>query len=150
MIQLKIFWFKIVYYLFIFGSFSFGKNTKNPSNKVPVSVIVCAKNEAENAYRLIYNTYPEAYSVNVSAGGNTQVDIQDKISFEDIQKAVKEGWRVVVATSNSGRSEEIIKAGIEFVDLPLSRSGTNPFKELKLLYKLYKIYIKNIKFIKNA
>ena len=58
------------------------------------------------------------------------------------QKAVKEGWRVVVATSNSGRSEEIIKAGIEFVDLPLSRSGTNPFKELKLLYKLYKIYIK--------
>ena len=39
---------QIAYYLFIFSKFAFLKPTKETDNNKPVSVIVCAKNEAEN------------------------------------------------------------------------------------------------------
>jgi glycosyltransferase involved in cell wall biosynthesis len=53
-----------IYYLFVFGKFAFSKlkPTQNP-NQPPVSVIICAKNEAENLKRfiptLIAQDYPE-------------------------------------------------------------------------------------------
>lgn len=54
---------QVIYYLFIFGSFAFGKNLKNNIYRPPVSVIVCAKNEAENIKNffplLINQNYPE-------------------------------------------------------------------------------------------
>lgn len=42
-----------MYYIGVFSRFSFTKAKKIPNNKVPVSVIVCAKNEAENVKKLI-------------------------------------------------------------------------------------------------
>ena len=39
---------QLVYYLGIFGKFGFAKAQKNTPKKIPVSIIVCAKNEAEN------------------------------------------------------------------------------------------------------
>ncbi len=41
---------QLFYYLFIFSSFSFSKkeSSKNSKNNLPISVLVCAKNEAEN------------------------------------------------------------------------------------------------------
>jgi glycosyltransferase involved in cell wall biosynthesis len=77
---------QIIYYLFIFGSFSFGKNTKNPSNKVPVSVIVCAKNEAENIKEffplLIEQNYPEFEIVLIDdASSDDTLDL-----FEEYEK----------------------------------------------------------------
>ena len=42
---------QIVYYLFIFSAFSFSKKAKNKSiskKTLPVSVVICAKNEVEN------------------------------------------------------------------------------------------------------
>lgn len=54
---------QIIYYLFIFGNFSFGKIFNGNSPSKPVSVIVCAKNEAENIKQnfplLINQKYPE-------------------------------------------------------------------------------------------
>jgi glycosyltransferase involved in cell wall biosynthesis len=44
---------QILYYLFIFGKFSFAKVQKSTPKKIPISVIVCAKNEAENVIRFI-------------------------------------------------------------------------------------------------
>lgn len=41
------------YYIFIFGKFSFSESQKNNLNRISISVIVCAKNEAENVSRLI-------------------------------------------------------------------------------------------------
>jgi len=41
------------YYLFIFGKFAFAKAQKITPKRIPISVIVCAKNEAENAIRFI-------------------------------------------------------------------------------------------------
>ncbi len=39
---------QLFYYLGIFGKFGFAKAQKNTPKKIPVSIIVCAKNEAEN------------------------------------------------------------------------------------------------------
>ncbi|GGB74929.1 glycosyl transferase family 2 [Flavobacterium suaedae] len=44
---------QLVYYLIIFGKFSFAPSQKVKSKRVPVSVIVCAKNEAENVKQLV-------------------------------------------------------------------------------------------------
>lgn len=54
---------QVIYYLLIFGNFSFGKIKNGTGSKIPVSVIVCAKNEAENIKNyfplLINQNYPE-------------------------------------------------------------------------------------------
>ncbi len=44
---------QLVYYLFVFGKFAFAKSQKLTPKKISVSVIVCAKNEAENVTRFI-------------------------------------------------------------------------------------------------
>lgn len=44
---------QLVYYVFIFGKFSFAKpQTSNPK-RVPISIIVCAKNEEENVKKFV-------------------------------------------------------------------------------------------------
>ncbi|WOD42399.1 glycosyltransferase [Hwangdonia lutea] len=40
--------FQILYYLFFLGRFAFLKHQETDSQNIPVSVIICAKNEAEN------------------------------------------------------------------------------------------------------
>ena len=44
---------QLFYYLFVFGKFAYAKTQKSTPKKVPISVIVCAKNEAENVIRFI-------------------------------------------------------------------------------------------------
>ncbi len=44
---------QIFYYLIIFGKFAFAPAQKITSKRIPVSVIVCAKNEAENVVKFI-------------------------------------------------------------------------------------------------
>ena len=44
---------QFMYYIVVFGKFSFKKIKKNNPKKISVSVIVCAKNEAENAANFI-------------------------------------------------------------------------------------------------
>jgi len=58
------------------------------------------------------------------------------------EQAVKEGWDVYVACEDTGRSQEIESKGITFINLPFSRSGTNPINEIKTLLNFYKIYNK--------
>lgn len=41
------------YYLIVFGKFAYAKPQKSTPKKIPVSVIVCAKNEAENITKFI-------------------------------------------------------------------------------------------------
>src|SRR5690606_8955559 len=44
---------QFIYYIIIFGKFSFGKPTIGKVKNIPVSVIVCAKNEAENIKQFV-------------------------------------------------------------------------------------------------
>lgn len=55
-------------------------------------------------------------------------------------EAQKRGFEVIVAAGDTGRSQEIRDKGIRFINLSISRSGTNPFKELKTLINLFIIY----------
>ena len=56
------------------------------------------------------------------------------------EKAIKEGWDVYVAAKDTGRSNEIRNKDIKFIDLPFSRSGLNIVEELRILFKIHKIY----------
>ena len=44
---------QILYYLGVFGKFAFAKTQKITPKKIPISVIVCAKNEEENVVNFI-------------------------------------------------------------------------------------------------
>lgn len=44
---------QLVYYLIVFGKFAFAKTQKSTPKRISISVIVCAKNEAENVVRFI-------------------------------------------------------------------------------------------------
>ena len=39
---------QFVYYVFIFGTFSFAKKQNITPKRLPISIIICAKNEEEN------------------------------------------------------------------------------------------------------
>ncbi|MCU0350171.1 MAG: glycosyl transferase family 2, partial [Flavobacterium sp.] len=45
--------FQLLYYVFVFGKFSFSKTVVSAKKNIPISVIVCAKNEAENIKKFV-------------------------------------------------------------------------------------------------
>ena len=55
-------------------------------------------------------------------------------------EAQKNGFDVIVAAKDTGRSQEIIDKGIQFINLSFSRSGTNLIREFITLIKVFKIY----------
>ncbi len=62
--------------------------------------------------------------------------------LEIAEEARRNGFEVFVAAEDTGRSQEIIDKGIQFINLPISRSGINPIKEFKTVLNFYKVYLK--------
>lgn len=54
--------------------------------------------------------------------------------------AVKAGWKVYVACEDTGRGAEIAVDGIAFIPFSMSRSGTNPVTEWRLLRRINALY----------
>lgn len=54
--------FQVIYYLFFLGRFAFFKEENNHKKNIPVSVIVCAKNEAENLKTFLPSIIAQDYS----------------------------------------------------------------------------------------
>lgn len=52
--------------------------------------------------------------------------------------AQKNGYDVTILTQNTGRFDEIKKEGLDVVDVPFRRSGTNILNELRVIYSLKK------------
>ena len=52
---------QLLYYIFLFGKFSFYKPNKTANNNVPVSVIICARNEADNLKRNLESVLKQNY-----------------------------------------------------------------------------------------
>ena len=55
------------------------------------------------------------------------------------KEAIKQGFEVYVAAKDTGKSVDIAALGIRFLNLPVSRAGTSPFTELKLLLYMYRL-----------
>lgn len=53
---------------------------------------------------------------------------------------LKQGYKITLVAKNTGKKNEIIKRGINFIDLDISRSGKFLFSELLVLFKLFIIY----------
>lgn len=56
--------------------------------------------------------------------------------------AQKNGYDVTILTQNTGRFDEIKKEGLDVVDVPFKRSGTNILNELRVIYTLIKEFKK--------
>lgn len=65
-----------LYYLIIFSRFAFAKATKNQPNNIPVSVIVCAKNEAENLKQFLPHVINQNYA-------NFEIVLINDASYDD-------------------------------------------------------------------
>jgi cellulose synthase/poly-beta-1,6-N-acetylglucosamine synthase-like glycosyltransferase len=53
---------QFLYFIVVFGKFSFGKNAEGTPTQIPISVIVCAKNEAENIKKYFHTLVSQNYS----------------------------------------------------------------------------------------
>ncbi len=59
------------------------------------------------------------------------------------EKALKKGYEVVVVAVEEGRKGDYIRSlGMEFYPLPTTRSGMNPFRELRVLLFLMWVYLR--------
>lgn len=54
--------------------------------------------------------------------------------------AQEAGWDVTIVTADTGKLKDIEAKGLKVINLPMSRSGMNVFKELKTLNFLRKLY----------
>ncbi len=89
---------QVIYYLILFGNFAFLKPTEHKTKSVPVSVIICAKNEAENLNRylpsIVNQNHPnyEVVLINDSSNDDTLkimnhfASIHDNIKIVDVKK----------------------------------------------------------------
>lgn len=78
---------QIVYYLFIFGKFSFSKQEENSVKHIPVSVLVCAKNEEENLKKLVPILASQNYS-------NYEIVIIDDASSDDTRFLIEDFQKI--------------------------------------------------------
>ena len=62
--------------------------------------------------------------------------------LEIAKGAQRNGFEVTIVAKDTGRKNEIETEGFRFIDLNISRSGVNPFTELKTIFNLYTIYKK--------
>lgn len=83
---------QIYYYAVVFGKFSTLKTKKSASKTPPVSVIVCAKNEAENLKRnipfILSQDYPEFELVLINDNSGDQT-LQVMTGFQKLHKNIK-------------------------------------------------------------
>jgi len=77
---------QLFYYIIVFGKFSFAKPQKSTPKRIPISVIVCAKNEEENVKKFIpllaEQNYPDYEIILIDdASSDSTLDI-----FEEFEK----------------------------------------------------------------
>jgi glycosyltransferase involved in cell wall biosynthesis len=83
---------QIIYYLFIFGKFSFHKTQEQTPKNLPVSVIICAKNEAKNLKKflpsILEQDYPK-FEVVLINDGSTDKTLKVMEAFKKDHENIK-------------------------------------------------------------
>lgn len=103
------------YYVLVFGKFAFATPKKNNPKRIPVSVIVCAKNEAENVAKFIpilaAQNYPDFEIILIDdASSDNTLDI-----FEEFEKQYSNIRLVKVANNEAfwGNKKFALTLGIK-------------------------------------
>lgn len=106
---------QFLYYVVVFGKFAYAKPKKNNPKKIPVSVIVCAKNEAENVTKFIpllaEQNYPDFEIVLIDdASSDATPDL-----FEEFEKQYPNVRLVKVANNEAfwGNKKFALTLGIK-------------------------------------
>lgn len=58
------------------------------------------------------------------------------------KEALKKDFDVFVAAKDTGKRDEILSHGFNFINLNMSRSGVNFFEEIKLIFQMFFLYLK--------
>ena len=58
-------------------------------------------------------------------------------------RAQKKGYDVTIVAEDTGKAKEIESLGLNFINLPIDKTGTNIFQELKTFKFLYSLFKKN-------
>lgn len=74
---------QVLYFIFFFGKFAFLKHNKKTPINIPVSVIICAKNEAENLKKFLPSVINQDYP-------NFQIVLINDASYDDTFKVMEE------------------------------------------------------------
>ena len=64
--------------------------------------------------------------------------------LELVERLLKDGHKVIISTPYGKEIDKLTEIGCEYHSIEISRHGTNPFKDLKLLNS-YKRLIKEVK-----
>lgn len=106
---------QFIYYMVVFGKFAFAKPKKNNLKRIPVSVIVCAKNEEENVAKFIpilaSQNYPDFEIILIDdASSDATLDI-----FEAFEKEYSNIRLVKVANNEAfwGNKKFALTLGIK-------------------------------------
>jgi len=59
-----------------------------------------------------------------------------------VRALLAEGMQVVAIAPSDGYEKELKRNGCEFVSVPMEKTGTNPWKEFKIILRLYRAYKK--------
>lgn len=57
--------------------------------------------------------------------------------------AIQQGYEVYLLSRDTGEKQFLVEKGIQFIDVPFDRSGSNPVHELKCIFLLFKNYKKH-------
>lgn len=106
---------QLFYYIFLFGKFSFYKPNKTANKNVPVSVIICARNEADNLKSNLESVLKQNYvNFEVIAVNDASTDASLTIlrSFEKQYRNLKI-VEIKPTSTYSGNKKNAISKGIE-------------------------------------
>lgn len=139
------------YYVLVFGKFAFSNPKKNNLKRIPVSVIVCAKNEAENVAKFIpilaTQNYPDFEIILIDdASSDTTLDL-----FEGFEKEYSNIRLVKVANNEAfwGNKKFALTLGIKaarkeyllFTDADCYPTSENWIAEMSSNFTLQKTII---------
>jgi len=142
---------QFIYYLLIFGKFAFAKAAKSTPKRIPISVIVCAKNEEENVTKFVpilaEQDYPDFEIIlinDASSDGTLEV-------FEAFEKKYSNIRLVKVANNEAfwGNKKFALTLGIKaarkeyllFTDADCYPTSKDWIKEMSSHFTLHKTIV---------
>lgn len=142
---------QIFYYLFVFSKFAFAKSKSNAPKKIAISVIVCAKNEAENAKKFVpliaEQDYPDFEIILIDdASSDETLDV-----FEEFEKQYSNVRLVKVKNNEAfwGNKKFALTLGIKaakkdyllFTDADCFPTSKNWIKEMSSNFTMQKTIV---------